>query len=125
MLQTFAVRSYQVFASMSPEQAVDLLRGLAKAAPGVAAQAVGAAAVAEMSARMREAMDKSRRNRSLSERSLALDIVGMIALLASIPACSCWMVLVSWLCGRHRVRPCAPSCNRSARPRRLCPETLQ
>ena len=40
------MRSYQVFASMSPEQAVDLLRGLVKAAPGVAAQAVGAAAVA-------------------------------------------------------------------------------
>ncbi len=40
------MRSYQVFASMSPEQAVDLLRGLAEAAPGVAAQAVGAAAVA-------------------------------------------------------------------------------
>jgi ABC-type glycerol-3-phosphate transport system substrate-binding protein len=47
---------------------------------------VGVAAVAEMSARMRETMDKSRRRHALSERSHALDIVGMIALLAATVA---------------------------------------
>ncbi|MEE2678219.1 MAG: hypothetical protein VX546_06530 [Myxococcota bacterium] len=40
------MRSFQVFAAMTPEQATQLLRGLSKAAPGIAAQAIGAAAVA-------------------------------------------------------------------------------
>jgi hypothetical protein len=40
------MRSYQVFASMSPEQATGLLKSLKKAAPGMFAQALAAAAAA-------------------------------------------------------------------------------
>lgn len=40
------MRSFQVFAAMTPEQATQLFRGLSKTAPGIAAQAIGAAAVA-------------------------------------------------------------------------------
>jgi len=40
------MRSYQVFASMSPEQAVGLLRALAKESPAAFANAVAVAAVA-------------------------------------------------------------------------------
>jgi hypothetical protein len=40
------MRSYQVFASMSPERAVEMMRVLAEKVPAVFAQAVAAAAVA-------------------------------------------------------------------------------
>lgn len=40
------MRSYQIFASMTPEHAVDLLHGLAEKQPAVYAQALAAAAVA-------------------------------------------------------------------------------
>lgn len=47
---------------------------------------VGDQAVAEMSARMREAMDKSRRNRTLSQRDHLVDVLGIAALLAATTA---------------------------------------
>ena len=55
------MRSYQVFAAMSPERATALLESLASQVPGIYAQAVGAAAVA-MKARpvylLRQPMEK-------------------------------------------------------------------
>ncbi|MDP6701482.1 MAG: hypothetical protein QGH25_17670, partial [Candidatus Latescibacteria bacterium] len=68
-----AVQTYK-FLGRTPEQAI------------ATNPTVGVAAVAEMSARMRETMDKSRRHHALSERSHALDIVGMIALLGATVA---------------------------------------